>query len=77
MSTTTVFDPTDASYNDELALTYVLMDLLGVTEDEMKAGSNEIMLAFDNYGISKFYEHLLLCKPRRFDDSQSTCFRWR
>ena len=63
MSTTTGFDPTAPGYDDSFALAYALVDLLGVTEDEMKAGSNEILLACDHYGISKFYDHLLLCSP--------------
>ena len=63
MSTTAVFDPTDATYDDDMALMYVMMELLGVTDGEIKAGSNEIQLAFADYGITKFYEHLLLCSP--------------
>ena len=63
MSTTTGFDPPAPGYDDLFALVYAFCDLLGVTEDEMRAGSNKILLACDHYGISKFYEHLLLCSP--------------
>ena len=58
MPTTTVFDPTATRYDDAYALIYAFGDLLGVTEQEMIAGSNKIMLACENYGITKFYEHL-------------------
>ena len=63
MSTTAVFDPTAASYDDEFALMYAMMELLGITDAEIKAGSHEIQRAFGHNGITKFYEHLLLCSP--------------
>ena len=63
MSTTAVFDPTAASYDDDFALMYAMMELLGITDAEIKAGSHEIQRAFGNNGITKFYEQLLLCSP--------------
>ena len=63
MSTTAVFDPTAASYDDAMALMYVMMELLGITDAEIKAGTHEIQCAFGHNGITKFYEHLLLCSP--------------
>jgi UDP-2,3-diacylglucosamine pyrophosphatase LpxH len=48
-------EPGGLAYNDKAAMAYCLIEILGIHPDALDNGSNEILRALTQSGISKFY----------------------